>query len=260
MIDLYRHKKTRSVRKLFFIILSVFAFILIFLLIFFRLRENSFNESIWRFGLKGQSIPSVFVSYLSSKNKLLKENESLRDQLNTVKLESISQSIYKDENQKLKEILGRKDHSSLLIAQILSKPNRSPYDIIIVDVGSKDGVVVGQKVLAKGFIPIGDVIEVSTKNSKIKLYSTPGNITEASLESTGIDLSLKGTGSGGFEITIPKDVEVHTGQAILSKEIYAHTIALISGVVTTERDSYKKVLAKSLINIQELSWVEIVLD
>lgn len=260
MIDLYKHKKTRSARKLFFIIASIFGVLVVFFLLFFRLRESSFNESVWRIGLRGQSVPKVFASYLASKNRLLNENNELRSQLDSARLEIISQSIYKDENQKLKEILGRKTHDNLLLAQILSKPNRSPYDIIVVDVGTNNGVAVGQKVLAKGLVPIGEVIETTPKNAKIKLHSTPGNTTQALLEGTGIDLDLKGTGSGGFEIIIPKDVEVRNGQAILSKEVYAHTIALVSGVVSTERDSYKKVLAKSPINIQELAWVEVVLD
>ncbi|OGI71843.1 hypothetical protein A3J61_01845 [Candidatus Nomurabacteria bacterium RIFCSPHIGHO2_02_FULL_38_15] len=263
MIDLYKYKKTRSARKLFFILISILVAILILFLIFFRLHqnsENSMNESVWRIGLRGQSVTKVFRGYLSSKNKLMNENIDLRDQLDTARLEILNQSIYQNENQKLKEILGRKTHANLLLAQILSKPNRSPYDIIIVDVGAHDGVGIGQQVLAKGFIPIGDVVEVTNKNTKIKLYSTPGNITEAVFEDSQIDLSLKGTGSGGFEITIPKDVVVHTGQAILSKEIYSRTIALVSGVVSTDRDSYKKVLAKSPINIQELAWVQIVIE
>jgi cell shape-determining protein MreC len=260
MIDLYKHKQTRSAKKVFIVLVSLLACLLIFFLLFFRLRDSSFNESVWRIGLRGQSVPKIFTSYLTSKNKLLNENIYLRNQLDEARLQVLSTSIYKDENQKLKEILGRKQNSSIVLAEILSKPNKSPYDIIVVDVGSADGIIVGQKVLAKGYVPIGEIIEVGKKNSKARLYSTPGTVTEAVLESSQIDLDLKGAGSGGFEITIPKDVEVHVGQAILSKQIYSHIIALVSGVVSTEHDSYKKVLAKSPINIQELSWVQIVTE
>lgn len=260
MIDLYKHKKMRSAQKLFFIIVGFFCLVLIFFLIFFRLRENSVNESVWRIGLRGQNVANVFAGYLKSKNKLFNENIELRNDLDTARLELLHQSVYQDENKRLKEVLGRKQNEKLILSQILSKPNRSPYDILIIDVGQNDGVLVGQKVLAKGLVPIGTIAEVGNKNSKVKMYSTPGTETEAVFESSGIDITLKGTGSGGFEITIPKDVLVHTGQAILSKEIYSHTIALVSGVASTERDSYKKVLAKSPINIQELSWVQVVLE
>jgi cell shape-determining protein MreC len=260
MIDLYKHKQTRSAKKIFIVIIALLAGLLVFFLIFFRLNENSLNESVWRIGLKGQSVPKVFASYLKSKNKLQNENIELRNKLDESNLQILSTTIYKDENKKLKEILGRKEHAGMVLAQILSKPNKSPYDIIVVDVGSVDGITVGQKVVAKGSVPIGEIAEVGKKNSKAKLYSTPGTITEALFEGSQIDLDLKGTGSGGFEITIPKDVEVHVGQAILSKQIYSHIIALVSGVVSTEHDSYKKVLAKSPINIQELSWVQIVTE
>lgn len=258
MIDLYKHKKTRSARKVFFTTLISLFFILILTLVFFRFRQNSLNESVWRIGLRGQTITNVFANYLSSKNKLSNENIELRNELDKARLELLNQSIHKDENKKLKEILGRKNSDDLLLAQILSKPNKSPYDILVVDVGSLDNVSVGQKVVAKGLVPIGVISEVNNTNSRVKLFSTPGTETEAVFESSGIDIILKGTGSGGFEMVIPKDVEMRVGQAILSKEIYSHTIALVSGIVSTERDSYKKVLAKSPINIQELSWVQVV--
>ncbi len=260
MIDLYKHKQIRSANKIFIIIVSLLSAILIFFLIFFRLNESSLNESIWRVGLKGQSVPKVFAGYLKSKNKLQNENVELRNKLDEANLQILSTTIYKDENKKLKEILGRKEHANMVLAEILSKPNKSPYDIIVIDVGNVDGIVVGQMVIAKGSVPIGEIVEVGKKNSKAKLYSTPGTITEALFEGNQIDLDLKGTGSGGFEITIPKDVEVHVGQAILSKQVYSRIIALISGVVSTEHDSYKKVLAKSPINIQELSWVQVVIE
>lgn len=260
MIDLYKKKETRPARKIFFIMLFSFVFITIFLLIFFRLRDSSISESVWRFGLKGQSIPNVFVSYLSSKKDLMQENIELKQKIDEIQLEILNSSVYKNENEKLKEILGRKYSADLVLAQILTRPNRSPYDILVVDIGQNESVKAGQKVFARGNIPIGEVAEVSRNTSRIKLYSTPGTETMATLESSDIDVSLIGTGSGGFEIILPKDVSVHVGQAILNKSINSKTIALVEGVVSTDRDSFKKVLAKSPVNIQELSWVQIEIE
>lgn len=260
MIDLYNNKRIRPARRFFYIGLSGILILIGLFFLLFRLQGASVNERIWRVSLRGKSLPGVFVSYLSSKNHLYRENADLREQLDVAKLELLNQSVYKNENEKLKEILGRKTSPNLLLAQILTKPNRSPYDIIVVDVGSTDGVLEGQQVLAKGNIPIGEVAEVTPKNARIKLYSTPGTKTSATLEGSEIDVDLEGTGSGGFEIILPKDVVVHEGQAILNKNIHSRTIALVEGIVSTDRDSFKKVLAKSPVNIQELSWVQIVTD
>lgn len=260
MIDLYSNKRIRPARRFFLIGLSLFLVFLGLFFLMFRLKGDSVNETVWRFSLKGKTLPKVFASYLSSKNALYSENADLREQLDEAQLELLNQGVYKNENEKLKEILGRKTNASLLLAQILAKPNRSPYDIIVVDVGSNDGVLEGQEVFAKGNIPIGNVAEVTNKNARIKLYSTPGTKTLATLEGTEIDIDLEGTGSGGFEITLPKDVDVHIGQAILNKNIHSRTIALVEGIVSTDRDSFKKVLAKSPVNIQELSWVQIATD
>lgn len=260
MIDIYKKKDVRPARKIFIILLVCFFVILFLFLIFFRLRENSFNEYMWRIGLSGRSVPSVFLSYLSSKKDLMNENLELRNKLDEAQLEILNSSVYKDENEKLKEILGRKHSADLVLAQILSRPNRSPYDILVVDIGQNESVVVGQKVFARGNIPIGEVAEVSKNTSRIKLYSTPGTETLARLEGSDVDINLIGTGSGGFEIILPKDFSINTGQAILNKSINSKTIALVEGVVSTEKDSFKKVLAKSPVNIQELAWVQIEIE
>lgn len=260
MIDLYKRKKTPSARKIFIFSSVAFFVLLILFLSFFRLNDSSFNERIWRFGLQGQTVLKVFKSYLISKNHLLNENLRLKTELEKANLKLIHESIYEAENQKLKQILGRNVNNKIILAQILSKPNRSPYDIIVIDVGENDGVLVGQRVIANGIVSIGEVAEVSKKDSKVKLYSTPGSKIFAVLEGSQIDVELNGAGSGGFEIIVPKDVSVHVGQAILAKSLNLKTIAIVSGVVSNEYDSFKKVLAKSPINIQQTAWVEVVID
>ena len=101
-------------------------------------------------------------SYFSSKTFLSEENERLKTELESTKGELASHDILVNENEELKEILNRKkEGANLVLAAILTKPNQSPYDTLLIDAGNNHGLKVGQRVLAYGNVPIGRVAEVN---------------------------------------------------------------------------------------------------
>ncbi|MEK7104969.1 MAG: hypothetical protein AAB868_02930, partial [Patescibacteria group bacterium] len=94
-------------------------------------------------------------SYFYSKNSLFLENEDLKSKLAEQEARISNYNSVLDENLKIKETLGRlpaqagkTEKANMVLAGILSKPNQSPYDTLVVDVGVKNGIVSGQKVFA----------------------------------------------------------------------------------------------------------------
>ena len=45
----------------------------------------------------------------------------------------------------------------MILSAILSKPNQSPYDTLIIDVGTQEGLKTGDTVFALGNVPIGRI-------------------------------------------------------------------------------------------------------
>ncbi|MFA5095347.1 MAG: rod shape-determining protein MreC [Candidatus Paceibacterota bacterium] len=203
-------------------------------------------------------------SYFYSKKSLLLENESLKSKLNEQEARMTNYNSVLDENFKIKEILGRlpaqagkNEKTNMVLANILSKPNKSPYDTLVIDVGTEDGILSGQKVFALGNIPIGRVAEINTSSSKVILYSNPGEKTEVVITGEDIFMQLIGRGGGNFEMILPRDFILEKGVEAVLPGITPYLVATVQTIISDPRDAFQKALFASPVNIQELKFVEV---
>jgi cell shape-determining protein MreC len=198
---------------------------------------------------------SVLVRTKSSvfrdNDRLLGENAELNNSM-------IDYQVLKSENDQLRELLGRiPETSKFTLATILAKPNRSPYDTIIIDIGSNSGVEIGQRVYANASIPLGQISKVNDKTSLVMLYSNPGQKTEVILDGSNASVELVGRGGGNFEMIIPLELSANKGWAVLLPNTSTEVIAIIEEIISTPTDPIKKVLLRSPINIQSIKWVQV---
>ncbi|KKP86002.1 MAG: hypothetical protein UR88_C0001G0004 [Candidatus Nomurabacteria bacterium GW2011_GWA1_35_8] len=201
---------------------------------------------------------STAGSYFYSKNSLSLENKDLKSKLNEQEARMANYNSILDENFKIKEILGRKNEkANMVLAGILSKPNQSPYDTLIIDVGANSGVIIGHKVFALGNIPIGYIAETYSNSSKVILYSNPGEKTEIVIVGRDTFVQIVGRGGGNFEIVLPRDFVLEKGTEAILPGIMSYTVGIVQTTISDPRDSFQKVLLMSPVNIQELKFVEV---
>ena len=150
------------------------------------------------------------------------------------------------------------------MASILSKPNQSPYDTLIIDVGTNEGVTVGQRVFAEGNVPIGKIGEVYTNSAKVILFSNPGEKTEAVIggnstsgESGNVSMQLVGRGGGNFEMVLPRDFVLAVGTEIDLPGVTPYILGTVQTILSDPRDAFQKALIVSPINIQQQKFMEI---
>jgi cell shape-determining protein MreC len=196
-------------------------------------------------------------AYFSSKKSLWAENQDLKNQIETSQADRANYLSVVNENNQMKEILNRKGSNlNLVLASILSKPNQSPYDTFIVDVGTDAGIVVGDRVFAFGNVPIGTIGEVYQNSSKIILYSNPGEKTDIVLPNN-VFMQIVGRGGGNFEMILPRDFVMEKGTEVVLPGIMSQVVAVVQTILSDPRDSYQKALLLSPVNIFELKFVEI---
>jgi len=197
-------------------------------------------------------------AYFSSKKFLLLENQSLQNQINSLNADLANHKTIEDENSKLKETLNRKnENKELTLGYILSKPNHSPYDILILDVGENDGIRQGSTLFAYGDIPIGNISEVYPDSSKAILFSTPGEKTEVVISGKDTFLEMVGRGGGNFEMILPRDFVLESGTSVHLPGVSSYIVARAETIISDPRDAFLKALLVSPVNIQELKFVEI---
>ena len=195
---------------------------------------------------------------VKTKASVYRENELLKKENIDLRVSMIDYQVLKKENDDLKELMGRPPfQKSFLLANILTKPNRSLYDTIIIDVGSNMGILEGEKIFAGGNVPIGQISKVYSDSSLVMLYSNPGQKTEAMIDGSNASVELVGRGGGNFEMTIPNDLISDNGTAVVLPGSSIEVVALIKGVISKPTDPVKKVILRSPLNIQNLKWVQI---
>ncbi|MFA4975752.1 MAG: rod shape-determining protein MreC [Candidatus Paceibacterota bacterium] len=272
-------------------------FFVIFLFIFIYFRASIFNglsyisSFIFRPVLiLGNNIGEKLLntgSYFYSKNFLLKENNILKEKINEQEARILNYNSVLDENLKIKEILGRKlEKTNMVLSSILAKPNQSPYDTLIIDVGEKDGILLGQRVFALGNIPIGRIAEVFANSSKVILFSNGGEKTEVIVSNNTIEslilpspnknqnglarnafsiadaggdtfMQVIGRGGGNFDMILPRDFVLEKGVKVVLPGITPYVVGIVQTIVSDPRDAYQKAILTSPVNIQGLKFVEV---
>ena len=197
-------------------------------------------------------------AYFTSKNSLYLQNQTLQSQLNEEEMRMANYNSISDENIGLKEILGRKNEkTSMVLATILSKPNQSIYDTLVVDVGAKQGIKIGDTVFAFGNIPVGRISEIYPSSSRIILFSNAGEKTQAIISGKDIFMELVGRGGGNFEMILPRDLTLQKGDQIVLPGINPYVLAIVQTIISDPRNPFTKALLTSPVNIQELKFVEV---
>ena len=200
----------------------------------------------------------------SFKKNLIKENESLRSQLNENNLQMQNYNNVLDENIKLKEILDRKNEKiSLILGAILAKPGVNPYDTLLIDIGEDHNLKIGDLVFARGNVPIGRVHDVYMNTSNVVLFSSSGEKTEVVSSGTSLGkggeafMQIIGRGGGNFEMILPRDLNIPKGTTFSLPGINSDVVAVVNSTLSDPRDSFAKALLSSPVNVQELKFVQV---
>jgi cell shape-determining protein MreC len=205
-------------------------------------------------GNKIESYSTIFLS----KKKLHEDNKNLRVLLKEEQLRGRSFSLLLLENQELRALLGeRKDERDFLLASVLVKPNRTPFDVLIVNSGGNEGVLEGNTVYAYSTIAIGKVTSVSPYVSHVTLFSSPGVITDVVIGKSRVVSQAHGVGGGNLTITLPRGVQIEIGDAVVLPSSSASLVGVVEKIEETPSDAFKKILFKVPVNISELHFVEI---
>ena len=145
----------------------------------------------------------------------------------------------------------------MILSAILSKPNQSPYDTLLIDAGKAEGIKEGNTVFALGNVPIGRVDIVYPDSAKVILFSNAGEQTEGMISGKGIFTELVGRGGGNFEIIMPKNLTLQKGDQVVMPGISPYLLATVETIISDPRDPFTKALLTSPVNIQELKFVEV---
>ena len=134
------------------------------------------------------------VLFLSEYFNVYKENQNLKDEIDKLNNKKFNYIFLENENKKLKEIIGEDINSSKgIISKVLIDKDGQYLKSIILNKGSKDGIVKGMVVLERNYL-VGQIIEVNFTTSRAILISDLNSNIPVVLEPGSFQSILSGTG------------------------------------------------------------------
>lgn len=197
------------------------------------------------------------IQLFRSKDSLVGENNLLKDKI--LYYESLEGSLVslRETQEEMLKLFGRGEYTSFVSAGVLVRPSETPYDVLIIDAGKRDGVEAGDKVSLVGGGALGSVVESLSGESRVVLYTTSDIKTKGVLDRGDEAVELIGVGGGGFVMLLPKDIEVEVGDKVLTNGVNPELIATVLEITLLPTDSLKKVLLKSVVNLNNVRFVEV---
>ncbi len=193
---------------------------------------------------------------LSHKN-LIDENHDLRARVETLSEKLVTFDSLKNENEELRALGKSSTDSNKILAAVLAKPSVSPYDTLVIDVGEKGGIAVGDYVVAEGSIVLGRINEVHARFSKAVLLSSPGVETNVAIGKEKIQAVAYGQGAGTLFMKLPREYEIKEGDPIVVPELGNRAIGSAAIVGTDGASAFTKVLFNVPVNLFTLRWVTV---
>ncbi len=215
----------------------------------------SISSPLWAAGdsltLGVENVGSFFTdkaTLTNERDRLLAENAALQA--------SNASSVARVRD--LERLLGdRTEAAPGILAGVLARPPVSPYDVLIVDAGSEQGVLAGSAVQGPGGMPLG-MIESATGNSaRVLLYSTPAQETESWIGEARIPVTLVGEGSGAMSAVVAREAGIVVGDLVYASGPGARAVGSVIAVGNDPSSPRSRVDIRPLQNPFSLTWVTI---
>lgn len=286
MSYLQRNKPNRTGTPHYVWILVVSGVLLLLLFILpkqMRVVSTSIAKPIWSVERGTIFVLNSIGGFFISKNVLLSQNLTLRDQVEALQLKTIDYDIITAENQNLKNLQVSRDvsgtnsgevasssqsnvrfHSNGLVssntkdrilARVLSKPPESPFDTLVLGSGSFEGVSIGEKVFLSDTLLVGIITDVTPHTSLVNLFSGSGEKTIVESTRTGASIELQGHGGANFIMNVPKDSDILWGDNFVYPALQSKILATVYFVDAAPQNSFKTIYLKIPKNIFATKWL-----
>lgn len=245
----------------------IILFIIIFLLVLggvlFRPLSNFFlggtGQIFWLNTKIGQSF-SLTLDFLQTKKTLVHENENLKNSLSEARRDLFIAQNNLDRLVALNSILPRPNVvDDFVLATVVATPGFLPYDVFLVNINEDNlfEVTIGNKVRQSGSFGLGEVVAVSGRTAKVKLYSSAGTRLRAFVGPDNVPAIIYGRGGGNFTITLPRVIEVPIHSNVYLQGEPDKIIGIVETVTQQPENPSQIIYVKTPINIYNLRWVEI---
>ncbi len=196
-----------------------------------------------------------FPQYVRDRRELGSEIEALKVQLATQQSNESTVKKLLAENTELRNLVGAVP-GDRLVARVVARPNRLPYDMLMIDRGSEHGITQFAPVFLGHDQVIGVVMRVQERTSLVALTTTAGFTSTAYVYGPNIFTFAEGIGGGVLRVRVPQSVVLQLGDLVILPAIDSGIFGAITEIETspTQPEQYGYItLPQSLQSIAYVS-------
>lgn len=199
--------------------------------------------------------PLAFVRYGES----ARDRELVREYAHALEVLRLEHEVVVAENALLRNELGLRevDTEGDVSIAVLSYPPITPFDFILLDGGTRDGITEGARVFAGNRVLMGTIDTVSHTTSLMSLLTTPERKTEGVLVRSGTAVVLEGVGGGAFEFVAPEGFNVEVGELITTPGSERYVIGRVVSIEADDNGTFRTVFIEQPVNMRNIQWVRI---
>ena len=249
----------------------VLAVVLVVLIIsFFGLRRlpgvTSTSQDVERsaFGV-GNWMRNAVGFLFTGKQSLNERVAELEAQVQRHTIDQADYTLLKEAHQSLLDLFTYSEsNQEVALARVITRPNSLEGEYIVIDLGSENGIEIGQSIISGDGFYIGSIHTVAKFQSVVELMTHKTVRTSARLLN---DASITGVaeGTGGVQLEldyISQNASLVVGDLILTSGQQAGVpsgliVGYIDEVIQDEHQPFQQALIQPFIDLSNLSYVGI---
>ena len=275
----FENKKKHNLKRIIFVIVTIIL-VIIFVSFFFKDSSNKIVstisskvvypfEKIYEFS--GNLVTGI-KTYFSDKDKLYKENEELKNEVESLKYELLESQKILDENTSLKQMLEIKkafQHFNLKMGKIIYREHDNWTQSFKLDIGKNDGVSLNQAVVDTNGL-VGYVSSVEDTTCTVTTILDPSTSVSVSISTINEPAILKGDlnlkSNNRLNLTyIPLDAQISIDDMLYTSglgETYPASIPVgkIIEIEKNKNDINRYAIVEPCVNIRTISEVGVIIN
>lgn len=177
--------------------------------------------------------------FLRSRIELEKQIQVLEQEVASQKGTDATLAFVTNENEQLRALLNASS-TERIGAGVIARPPYSPYDTILLDKGSDDGIVLHAPVYHGKGIAIGYVRQVFSQTALVTLFSSPDIETTVFVFGSNLFTTAYGEGGGIIRLSVPQGIAIAEGDVVILPSIESGALGTISEIqsIPTEPEQH----------------------
>jgi len=153
--------------------------------------------------------------YLRDRAELKNQLQTLTEQVMASQALVVERDVLRAENDTLRDLATlTTDDQATIVAHVVAQPLAVGYDRLIINRGTRHGVVVGAPVYAGTGLVVGTIIVASTYQSVVELISSPRVTSTVYVFGPDIFTIATGQGGGVLKLGVPPGIPIALGDPV----------------------------------------------